>query len=130
VTRRLPVVLAAVAVVLAAATAITWTWSGDEAAPAAAPLDGATVFALKGCGTCHDRRSFVEAPDLDAVPAVAATREPGVSAKDYVRRSITSPDVFTVPGFPANGPGSMPALAVSAAEVDALVTYLLDVETV
>ena len=57
--------------------------------------------------------------------AVAATRQPGVSAADYVRRSITSPDSFTVSGFPAEGMGSMPVLALGPEEIEALTAYLL-----
>ena len=133
-TRRV-VGLAGVTVVLAAATVLTWSWPGEgEAAPgeasASAPPEGANLFRAKGCATCHqghDTRPPVPVgPNLAGPEAVAATRQPGVSAPDYVRRSITAPDSFVVAGFPGEGMGAMPTLAVSEAELEALVAYLLD----
>ena len=78
---------------------------------------GRDLFLAKGCAVCHDgpdtESQFDAAPDLGELPRVAATRQAGLGAADYVRRSITSPDSFTVPGFGSEGMGSMPALALA-----------------
>ncbi len=129
---RLPLALAAATVVFGLATVLTWSGGGaaQSVAPAAAGTsDGAALFRAKGCATCHrgpdSQPPFDVGPDLRALTDVAATRELGVSAPDYVRRSIAAPDEFTVPGFARDGMGSMPTLAVTAEEADALVAYLL-----
>ena len=92
-------------------------------------LDSAALFQAKGCASCHDGPDSTAlvavGPDLGDLDEVAGIREPGSSAADYVRRSITSPDSYTVPGFPDDGMGAMPTLAVSDAEIEALVAYLL-----
>jgi hypothetical protein len=49
-----------------------------------------------------------------------------MSAEEYVAESIRDPGAFIAPGWDtATGRPAMPDLAVSDAEVDALVAYLL-----
>lgn len=117
---------------LGAVTVVAWSSGGEGSrspAGVAEVTTGADLFRAKGCATCHDgpdsESSFDVGPDLTELDLVAASREPGLSAEDYVRRSITSPDSFTVPGFSRDGMSSMPALPLSAAEVEALMEYLL-----
>ena len=130
--------LAGATAALAAATVTAWAWSPDTPAASgpgpgpglgAVAFEGAALFHAKGCASCHhgpdSTAPVAVGPSLAGLGAVAGSREPGVSAADYVRRSITSPDSYTVPGFAAEGMGSMPTLAVSGAEVEALVAYLL-----
>jgi cytochrome c1 len=126
--------LAVAVVVLAAATAIAWDGGGDESELAAprptalgpAGLDGRGLLAAKGCAVCHfgpgDTEGFEVGPDLRALPAVAGARVAGLSAEAYVRESILDPGAFAAPAW---GGGTMPTVAVTEAEADALVAYLL-----
>ena len=113
---------------LGVGTGVAWTRTTLVTQPEAVS-SGVDLFQAKGCATCHNGPSSIArvavGPNLANLPSVAASRQPGVSATDYVRRSITSPDSFVVAGFPAQGMGAMPTLAVSPAEVSARVEYLL-----
>lgn len=125
------------AVVLGGAALFGWSTT-REPASASAPsgsavaLDGASLFVAKGCATCHDgpdSQSFMDGfPNLSDVASFASTREPGVSAEEYVAESIEDPGAFISPAFHGGvGPTtSMPGLDVTPAEVDALVAYLLE----
>ena len=142
--RRQLLVLAAVVIGLAAATAVVW--AGDEegsshagtavAAPAAgvaapAPaLDGADVFQAKGCATCHmgpgAEDGFGVGPNLTTLSTTAGSQVPGLSAEEYVRESVLDPGAFMAVAPARDGPfGAMPRLAVNPAELDALVAYLV-----
>ena len=113
---------------LGVGTGVAWTRTKALPQPEAVS-SGADLFQAKGCATCHNGPSSIArvavGPNLANLPRVAASRQPGVNARDYVRRSITSPDSFIVAGFASQGMGAMPTLAVSPAEVSALVEYLL-----
>ena len=72
----------------------------DEGALAEAGLadaeTGEQIFTAAGCASCH---TFQPAgsqanigPNLDELAAAAGDREPGKSAKDYVREAILQPD--------------------------------------
>ena len=97
-----------------------------------ATVSGAALFRAKGCATCHhgpDTTALVgeSFPDLTGASAWAGERVPGLSAADYLAQSIREPWALASPqGVPAGGqPQVMPALAVSDAEVAAIVEYLL-----
>ena len=71
----------------------------DEGALATAGLaqakTGEQIFTAAGCAGCH---TFAPAgsngtigPNLDELAAAAAEREPGKSAEEYVRESLTNP---------------------------------------
>jgi cytochrome c1 len=127
---RLTVIVGATTIGLAALTGLAWTRESGTASPVGPPpVDGPALFHAKGCATCHDgpdsRSEFEIGPDLRNLPSVAGSRQPGLDATAYVERSITSPQSFVVPGFDHVGIGTMPALALSSREVDALVAYLL-----
>jgi hypothetical protein len=62
------------------------------------------------------------APELSALPQVAGTRRPGLSAEAYVRESIRQPRAFRVPGFTDI---EMPTLPLTDQELDTLVDFLL-----
>lgn len=122
----------AASLALAAVCVVAWS-SGDDGDPSPSAstvvATGADLFRAKGCATCHDgpdtESTFDVGPDLTELALVAPSREPGLSPEDYVRRSITNPDYVIVPGYNEDGMSSMPALPISAAEVEALVEYLL-----
>lgn len=133
--------LAALVAALAVATGVAFLAGGDDpprapasAAPPAAPavaLDGGSLFAAKGCAVCHvgpeHPDGFPIGPDLSRVAAVAGTRVPGLDAEAYLRQSIAAPAAFVAP-LPGRRGGTyapMPAIPVSAEELDALVAYLL-----
>ncbi|NND03677.1 MAG: cytochrome c [Acidimicrobiia bacterium] len=80
-----------------------------------------------GCVTCHSLKPDVVlvGPSLAVIGSDAANRVPGVTAEQYIRKSITSPDAYLLDGF---DPGRMPqdwADQLTEAEIDALVQYLL-----
>jgi cytochrome c551/c552 len=124
---------AAAAIVAAAASVVSWQTTstvnaGTDRTPA---TDGAALFRAKGCASCHDgpdtNTQFVDFPSLRNAPEWAGNRRPGMSAAEYLAESIRTPSVFISPAFTGSGgPTSrMPDLAVTDAEVDALVAHLL-----
>ena len=120
--------LAAAAIGLGLLAAISWGEAPSKAPPAS--LDGRTLFAAKGCGTCHlgpdpASRSVQAGPSLANLRARAGIRRPGLSAEAFVRQSILEPAVFISPNAGGGPSWAMPKLAVDAGEVDALVRYLL-----
>ena len=130
------VAVAAGALTLGLAALTGWAWgsqpaAGDRDAAPEPVADGAALFRSKGCASCHtgpDSAALIGvAPSLADVATWAGSRQPGVSAEDYVRESITAPGSFVSPAFTPSGPiAAMPGIAVSPVEVDALVDYLLN----
>jgi mono/diheme cytochrome c family protein len=133
-----PGIVAAIgAIALGVASLIGWgsTSTSRDATPTSATSagpDGAALFRAKGCSTCHDgpeTHSLIDGfPSLVDVASFAGSRRPGYTAQEYVAESIKEPGAFFSPAFHGGvGPTTqMPTLAVSNAEVDALVAYLLD----
>jgi Cytochrome c len=121
-----PLGLLAAAVAVAAAGLLSGR--GTSTAGAGPALDGATVFHAKGCAMCHDAPGWTspigEGPSLRDAPSWAASRIPGTSAEDYVRLSVVAPRSFISPRA-MNPEFLMPAISVSAEELDALVAHLL-----
>jgi cytochrome c oxidase subunit 2 len=98
-----------------------------------ATADGKALFTDTGCNACHtlaDAGSNATiGPNLDNVAADAAKygKQKGLSPEEYVKASIEDPGSFVVPKFDN---GIMPKTykdQLSAAEIDTLVKYLLDV---
>lgn len=80
-----------------------------------------------GCMTCHSLEPGVTmvGPSLATIGAEAGSRVPGVSAEDYLRKSITEPDADLAEGFSA---GIMPAALageLTEQQVADLVAFLL-----
>lgn len=122
----------------------------SESTPAAAPVapaaggglvdTGRQIFitgtgegAATPCVTCHTVAGVPEAvgllgPDLSHIGTEAATRQPGVSAEDYLAESIRDPESFIAEGVERATPGLMLA-AITAGltdeDVDALVAFLM-----
>lgn len=135
---------------LAAATAETAPVDGaagsgtDTPAPAAAPAaagglvaQGQAVFTGAGiCMTCHTIEGVpgavgVIGPDLTHIATDAATRQPGVSARDYITESIVDPESFVAADVERAVPGLMTTAIVANltdADVEALVEFLMQQE--
>ena len=105
----------------------------DPVASSAARLDGAVLFQIMSCSTCHLGpeprlgQSIEVGPPLAEASAWAGTRRPGYTARAYLIESIREPGVFVSPAYEApfgSFPG-MPDLGLSDAEVAAVVDYLL-----
>jgi hypothetical protein len=105
---------------------------GRATAPLATDLDGATLFAAKGCVWCHRSTAtdplIDDFPDLTDIAEWGGTRRPGLDAAEYITESVRSPTAFISPvwedhGGPTSG---MPALVVSDSELNAIIEYLLD----
>jgi mono/diheme cytochrome c family protein len=88
---------------------------------------GEQIFTAAGCAGCH---TFAPAgsngtigPDLDELAGAADSREPGKSAEDYVRESLTKPEAFLVEGFG----NAMPSFEgrLTDEQIQALVDFLL-----
>ena len=101
--------------------------SAGKSSPATANADqlvelGRNLFRAKGCAACHvDAQA---GPSLSNLKQRAGKTKDNQSAEQYVRESIIAPNAFKAPG--ANkGVGEMPTLPVDAAELTALVAYLL-----
>ena len=103
----------------------------DQGALASAGLaqakTGEQIFTAAGCAGCH---TFSPAgsngtigPNLDELAAAAGKREPGKSAEDYIRESLTKPEAFLAPGFG----NAMPSYEgrLTDAQIQALIDYLL-----
>ena len=103
----------------------------DEGALATAGLaqakSGEQIFTAAGCAGCH---TFTPAgstgnigPNLDDLASAAGDREPGKSAEDYIRESLTQPDAFLAEGFG----NAMPSYEgrLTDEQIQAIVDYLL-----
>lgn len=99
-----------------------------------AALDGAELFQIKGCATCHNgpttRATIGVGPSLEHAANWAGARVEGLSAEQYVAQSMAEPSAFISPAY-AGGVGpsvGMPLLQLSSDEIEALVAYILDTQ--
>lgn len=76
-------------------------WAADVEAKVAAadPTQGSVLFQKYGCIACHGPSNT--GPGLLGLGKRAATRRPGYSAPVYLYESITEPNAFVVPDYPA-----------------------------
>jgi cytochrome c2 len=72
---------------------------------AADPSRGEALFNTYTCSVCHALTENKVGPSLGRIGQRAATRRPHYSAAAYLYESITAPNAFVVPDFPA---GVMP----------------------
>ncbi len=123
------VVTAVIVVLLVGATVAVYAIDPEPGLDTtASSAEGQTVFLTKGCTGCHSlagvaSEGFV-GPDLTALADRAGDRVEGLSAEAYVRQSILDPQAYIVYDYGEQ----MPVLPVSAAELDALVEFLLDAD--
>lgn len=92
---------------------------------------GEAIFNGKGkCNTCHTLDPSApksRCPDLSDVGARAATRQPGVSAKDYLIESTYEPHKFLVPGYGnIMPPVWKPPISLSETEIETVIAFLQD----
>ena len=86
--------------------------------------------------TCHTIEGVpgavgVIGPDLTHIATEAATRQPGVSARDYITESIVDPESFVATDVERAVPGLMTTAIVANltdADVEALVEFLMQQE--
>jgi mono/diheme cytochrome c family protein len=109
---------------------------GGDAAPAGSQGDaaaGEVVYnevAAPACGTCHSLAPGVDGvgPSLANIGTEAASRVSGVSAADYLRRSVTDPNADVADGYVANVmPGTFEG-QLSEQQLNDLVAYLLSLK--
>ena len=97
------------ALVALALTPVAWANSDSGGAVSTPqPIDGASLFAAKGCSSCHigpDSTPMVAAgPSLALAPSWAGDRIEGLTAAEYVEQSIRQPGSFISPAASAGGP--------------------------
>jgi heme/copper-type cytochrome/quinol oxidase subunit 4/mono/diheme cytochrome c family protein len=112
--------------------------SGSEpaAAPAASAADGEAIFlGAGGCAACHTIEGTTAqgklGPDLTHIGADGASRQDGVSARDYITESIKDPEAFVASGVERANPGLMTSAitaSLSDSDVASLVEFLLEQE--
>lgn len=80
-----------------------------------------------GCRVCHSIREGDDGvgPSLFGVATRAETRVPGLSAEEYLRRSILDPDSYVVDGYPAGQMRAEVGEALSDDQLADLIAYLL-----
>ncbi len=90
---------------------------------------GQIIFNGKGkCNTCHTLDTSAppgRCPDLTDVGTRAATRQPGVTAKEYLIESAYEPHKFLVPGYGnIMPPVWKPPISLSELEIETVIAFL------
>ena len=87
---------------------------------------GRQVYREKNCASCHviGADGGTIGPPLTHIGTIAADRESGVSAEDYIGQSIRDPGAYVVPGFPDTMSRGLDR-GMSQEDFDDLVQYLL-----
>jgi len=95
-------------------------------------IAGEAIMAGKGtCFNCHTIGSGADPaslrfPDLGGIGRTAATREPGLSAVEYLAKSLYEPNEFIVEGFLPGMPiANRPPIGLSDDEIKAVLNYML-----
>src|SRR2546425_12935611 len=100
---------------------------GGNVTPAQLVKAGEEIYKTKGtCEICHRiGQKGTRAPDLAGIRSRAATRKPGMSAKQYILESLLQPGAYVVEGYPPIMPAvDKPPIALNRSEVWALVAFL------
>lgn len=99
-----------------------------EMGPEELAAAGRQIMEGKGlCFTCHTigKSGALRFPDLQGIAITAGTREPGVSALEYLAQSIYEPEAYIVPGFNPGMPViNKPPIGLSDQEILAVIAYL------
>ncbi len=87
---------------------------------------GRQVYREKNCASCHTigTDGGTIGPPLTHIGTIAATREPGVSAEDYLSQSIRDPGAYVVPGYPDTMSRGLDR-GMTQEDFDDLIQYLL-----
>ena len=77
------------------------------------------------CAACHATigETIIVGPSLAGIATIAATREEGLTARQYLIVSISKPDAYIVEGYNDVMPSDF-GIKMSGEEFDDLVTYL------
>jgi len=89
---------------------------------------GLALFQGKGrCASCHSLSpdTVILGPSLSGVATRAATREPPLTAAEYLEEFIEQPDKFKVPGFEHIQMDTTLAKSLSTDEISDLVAFML-----
>ena len=90
---------------------------------------GREIFQSAGCNACHTlgdaEAQATVGPELNQLAAVAADREPGKTAEDYVKEAIVDPPAFVVDGYSGDTMPKTYEDQLTPEEIDTLVKYLL-----
>lgn len=91
--------------------------------------EGRAVFQIY-CQSCHmiDSDRIVVGPPLMHIGSLAATRQAGVSAEEYLRESILDPNKFIVEGFMAGLMQQNFTDTLDEEQINQLVAYMLTLE--
>ncbi len=124
-------------IALVAALVLTACGGGGGASSGPNPEHGKQLYNSKtlgsasaaGCVTCHNydatKGDDSKAPFTQCTGTRAATRVPGLSAADYIRESILTPDAYVVEKYKAGDMYQNWAKELSTQDIDDLVAYLL-----
>lgn len=99
------------------------------------PIEGRAIFtgekqiyAFVPCSTCHylkTHRYPLLGPDMAGISKRAATRVPGMSAVEYLRKSIRNPDDHVLENYPASTMNPGYAERLSDQEVEDVIAFLM-----
>ena len=80
-----------------------------------------------GCVTCHSLEPdvVIVGPSQAGLGTRAATREPGKSAEEYIRESITNPNAYVVEGFTEGVMYQNYATDLTETEINDIIAYTL-----
>ncbi len=126
-----------IVVALVATMVLAACGGGGGAAAGPSPERGKALYESKtlgsksaeGCVSCHaydaSKGDDSKAPFTQGTAARAATRVPGMTAEEYIRESITTPDAYVVEKYKAGDMYQDWVKDLSKQEMDDLIAYLL-----
>ncbi len=79
-----------------------WAVDVEARVRSADPSQGATLYRQYGCETCHGIANGAGPYVVGTGQRAAIRRAPVYSAAVYLYESITDPNAYVVPGYPAN----------------------------
>lgn len=93
--------------------------------PPGSAAGGKQQFNALGCSSCHAiaKDQKLVGPSLYGIWNTAATRKPGMAARDYIFESILNPDAYIVDGFTKGIMTPTYAQALTAQQLADLIAY-------
>ncbi len=104
--------------------------AGDSIKSGKELYEQATLGSAAGCKTCHSLEpgAVIIGPSMAGIGTVAASRVSGMSAEEYLKKSIVDPNAYVVDGFPASVMPNTYINQLTEEEIDKLVAYLLSLD--
>jgi cytochrome c oxidase subunit 2 len=103
------------------------TTTPTSTTPSGSSAAGLSVFNGNGCSACHTlsaaKATGTIGPDLDKLVSYAQQAHQPLAA--FVRESIVNPNAYVQPGFPKSVMPQNFGTSISKAQIDALVTFLV-----